>query len=193
MYRVRLLLAWLVLLLIVAVPFAYRAYVSTKYRNLRVVKQGKLYRSGQMSPAGFERVCREYGIGTVVTLREQKADGKYDDEEFEQRFCANNKIAFHRFPQCEWTRTGKHQYCATTLDSFLAILRDPKTEFPILIHCFAGIHRTGAHVAMYRMEVDGWTPQQAIAELQSMGTVRTKFDNDLLTFLGSYTPQKHQR
>jgi protein-tyrosine phosphatase len=38
-----------------------------------------------------------------------------------------------------------------------------------LIHCRAGLHRTGVISAVYRMEYDGWTPQEALRELKDHG------------------------
>ena len=54
------------------------------------------------------------------------------------------------------------------IDRFLEIMRDPKNH-PVLIHCKAGLHRTGVLTAVYRMEYQRWTPQQAIAELRANG------------------------
>lgn len=45
-------------------------------------------------------------------------------------------------------------------------LNDPASQ-PVLVHCRAGVARTGASVALYRMSVQGWTFDQAISELKS--------------------------
>jgi protein tyrosine/serine phosphatase len=39
----------------------------------------------------------------------------------------------------------------------------------VLIHCRAGLHRTGVMTAVYRMEYEGWTPGQAIEDLKANG------------------------
>ena len=70
MTRLTLLLSAVVVVLIAGFPFLYARQQHETYRNLRVVEEGVLYRSGQMTPAGFERVCREKGIRTVIKLRE---------------------------------------------------------------------------------------------------------------------------
>ena len=64
---------------------------------------------------------------------------------------------------------------------------DPMTK-PVLVHCFAGIHRTGGYVALYRMEHNGWTADDAIAEMKSMGTIRTTFDDEIPNYLQAYKP-----
>lgn len=35
---------------------------------------------------------------------------------------------------------------------------------PLLVHCFHGSDRTGAVIAMYRMVVQGWPREKAVAE-----------------------------
>ena len=81
MTRLSLLLASLVVALL-AFPFLYARQRHETYRNFRVVDEGNLYRSGQMSPAGIARVCREKGIKTVISLRdeEKQADDVQDEE-----------------------------------------------------------------------------------------------------------------
>ena len=39
----------------------------------------------------------------------------------------------------------------------------------VLVHCFAGLHRTGAYCAAYRMGFNGWSQQQAILEMKHLG------------------------
>ena len=61
-------------LLIVAPPVAFEVKSRTAYRNFHQVDAGKLYRSGQMTPATFARILREYRIGTVFSLRDTRDD-----------------------------------------------------------------------------------------------------------------------
>lgn len=181
----------LVLLLVAAAPFGYRAVVSTSYRNLRVVEDGVLYRSGQMSRAAFERVCRERGIGTVVKLREANDDKDQSLDQAQQQYCESHGIAFHRFPQADWSPLADGSIPGdANVKRFIELMDNPATKKPVLVHCFAGIHRTGPLVAAYRMEFGRWSNEDAIAEMTSMGTVRTTFADNLLTYLRSYTPRR---
>jgi protein-tyrosine phosphatase len=47
----------------------------------------------------------------------------------------------------------------------LKVLDDPARR-PVLVHCARGTCRTGAAVAYYRFERDGWTPEDVAGELQ---------------------------
>jgi tyrosine-protein phosphatase SIW14 len=69
------------------------------------------------------------------------------------------------------------------------MMSDPAVPKPVLIHCFAGIHRTGGHVAAYRIERNGWTPEEALRELQAHGTRRTTYAPNLVEFVRSFQPQ----
>src|SRR5439155_25412452 len=54
------------------------------------------------------------------------------------------------------------------IDRFLALMDDPET-YPVLLHCRAGLHRTGVMVAVYRMEYQGWSHEQAYEEMKANG------------------------
>jgi hypothetical protein len=50
----------------------------------------------------------------------------------------------------------------------LKILTDPAMR-PIAVHCQHGADRTGALVALYRMVVQGWSKEDALAEMDGGG------------------------
>ena len=54
--------------LVAATPLVYSSHRTSYSRNFRVVEEGVLYRSGQLTPAGLDRVIRERGIKTVVSF-----------------------------------------------------------------------------------------------------------------------------
>jgi protein tyrosine/serine phosphatase len=174
-------------LLIVAPPVAFEVKSRTAYRNFHQVDAGKLYRSGQMTPATFARIIREYRIGTVFSLRDTRDDQGTAADQWEEDLCRAAGVKYVRQPPADWSPVDGVIPGDKNVAQFLRVLRDSDTRFPILVHCFAGIHRTGVHCAIYRIEFDGWTPEEALVELQSMGTSRTTFAPNLLHYVGSYT------
>jgi protein tyrosine/serine phosphatase len=50
----------------------------------------------------------------------------------------------------------------------LSAITDPANQ-PVFLHCAQGRDRTGVVVAVYRMEVDGWSNAEAEAEMQTFG------------------------
>ena len=171
-------------------PVGYRSWSSTEFRNLRVVEADRLYRSGQMTPSGFRRVVREQGIRTVISLRDTRDDSGDHEDQPEMDYCRANGVAFYRLPPADWSPINGVIPGDRNIEEFLRILDDPATQRPVLVHCFAGIHRTGAHCAVYRMEYQNWSAAEAIAEMKSMGSPRTTFADNLLQYLESYTPRR---
>ena len=181
--------AVLVAVLIVGVPLAYRSYTSTKYRNFRVVRPDVLYRSGQMSGSGLASTVEQYGIKTVVSLRDIRDDGKPAPDKDEVAYCAAHGIRHVVLSPANWASVnGQPAPVEPNVAAFLKILDDPAAK-PVLVHCFAGIHRTGGYVSLFRMEYDGWPAEDAIREMKSMGTVRTTFDEEIPDYLRAYTPR----
>ena len=50
----------------------------------------------------------------------------------------------------------------------LSVMTDPANQ-PVYVHCSRGVDRTGVVVAVYRMEVDGWSEAGAEAEMEAFG------------------------
>ena len=57
---------------------------------------------------------------------------------------------------------------AGQMKQFLDFATDPKNQ-PCYVHCEAGKGRTGVATACYRMAVEGWSSDQAIAEAKKFG------------------------
>ncbi len=178
----------LMLAAVVGVPVVYRSHMSTKYRNFRVVEPGVLYRSGQMSVEGLASTVAQYGVKTVVTLRDARDDGRKPDTA-EDDWCASHGVKHVTLSPANWhDDAGGTPPVQENVTEFLKIVDDPKNR-PVLVHCFAGIHRTGGYVSVFRMEYDGWQPAEAIDEMESMGTARTVFDDEIRGYLRQYTPR----
>ena len=58
---------------------------------------------------------------------------------------------------------------------------------PVYLHCKVGRDRTGTFAAIYRIEVDGWTNEEAMEELQAFGY--HDYYKDLINFVKKYKPK----
>jgi tyrosine-protein phosphatase SIW14 len=188
---VRVAIALLFLITGMAVPYFYYEHQQAAFRNFRVVRPGYLYRSGQLTPSGLRRLVHEYGFRTVITLRERDdADEKTADQSrWEEEYCNQNSIAYVRIPARRWWIKDGPAPARKSVAKFLDVLRDPEHyPPPILLHCFAGEHRTGAYCAIYRMEFDGWSNIEAMAEMKRCGYVNLDKEWDVRSFIRLYQP-----
>jgi tyrosine-protein phosphatase SIW14 len=162
----------LAVLACVAAPVTLAVMEQRQIKNFHVVRPGVLYRSAQLTPTGLRRVVHDQRIRTVVNLREGTARFDLAEEEF----CRREEIRFIRLPPKGWDDSFGPAGVDDNVRVFLDVMRDP-ANYPVLVHCFAGIHRTGAYCAVYRMEFEGWDNASAIAEVKAMGY--DNFDNEL--------------
>jgi hypothetical protein len=174
--------------LIGGVPAWHAADRQSSYRNFRVVEEGVLYRSGQLPAPAFDRVVREYGVRTVVSLRDSYTDGPPPGLA-EQLYCEANAIRHVRISPAPWSTPDGRVPAGAGVREFVRLMDDRNRLKPVLVHCFAGIHRTGAHVAVYRMEFQGWSADAALDEMFTVHPRRSHFEEDLLGFLRSYRPR----
>lgn len=155
-----------------AAPFFYYRANYTTHKRLRVVEDGRVYRSGCMTADGFEEAIRRYGIRTVINLQEEAEDPDLPKSylnpmsEKESELCRRLGVRYELlFVDLKMPNTDAPP------DSFARFyqLMDDQDIYPVLIHCRAGLHRTGCIVALYRMEYNGWTRNEALAELRGNG------------------------
>lgn len=166
-------------LAVVGIPYAYHRSIYVHAKRLRVVTDGKFYRSGQMPADGFREAFRHYGIRCVVNLQEESRDPLLPETWFD------SWLKVRTVPESEVCREHGVRYIAldggvldepgqdtgsrpAVIDEFLEILDDP-ASYPILIHCKAGLHRTGLMTAIYRMDKEGRTTAEAVRELRANG------------------------
>ncbi len=186
----RLLFPLFCLALVVGAPSAYYYHQQFHYRNFRIVNEGKLYRSGQLSPAGLHRIWHEYGIATIVSLRDDDGLSGVKDPFWEQEYARKQEIVFVRIAPKQWSeKKAGPPPAEENVRRFLEIIHDPvRYPRPMLIHCFKGSHRTGIYVALYRMEVDRWSNEEALREMRRCGYDTLDTDEDIHAFLRQYVP-----
>jgi tyrosine-protein phosphatase SIW14 len=173
----------IVVVLLIVGPVVLALHEQAQMRNFHVVREGVLYRSGQMTPAGLKRAFHDHGIKTVICLR----DGTTRSDQEEEALCRSEEVAFVRIPPSSWGDVGGTVPVETGIKRFKEILSDPH-NYPVLVHCCAGIHRTGAYTAIYRMEFEHWTNGKAIAEMKACGYANLDDEMDILGFLEQYHP-----
>lgn len=120
-----------------------------------VVKPGILYRSGQLTSDQLAQAIKTYGIKTVVNF--QLLDAKLSAE---RELTESLGAEFVNLPMPGDGFGEEHQFREA-----LEAMDDPDRR-PVLVHCARGTCRTGASVALYRYERDGWTIKDVSAEMR---------------------------
>jgi hypothetical protein len=191
----------LFLAVLLTVPaFLYYRYTYTYRKRLRVVDPGLVYRSGSMTAPGFREAIKQLGIRTVLNLQDDVPDPNLANGYFgggiikERELCKELGVRYAFIGPDLVDRRKLPDARPKAIDQFLALMDDP-SNYPVLIHCKAGLHRTGCLVALYRMEYDGWTMEAALRELKSHGFgefVSTKANDYIREYVVGYRPRKRE-
>jgi hypothetical protein len=140
-------------------------------KRFQIVAPGVLYRSGQPTEFGLGHLIRREGVKTVVSLQlfdfrlhrgwfdPNEPDGAKESEFV--RGLGARPVQWPMGDEACWPWPN-----AWELEEFFRLLDDPANR-PVLIHCMGGRHRTGTFAALYRLEYDRWTPDQALDEMYS--------------------------
>ncbi len=111
-----------------------------------------LYRGAQPEPEGFAQL-RRLGIKTVISLRSFHSD---------RDACAATGLDYLQIDEKAWHAEDED------LVTFLRATTDPARQ-PVFVHCQHGADRTGTMIAAYRIVIQGWSKDQAIAEMTQGG------------------------
>jgi protein-tyrosine phosphatase len=118
-------------------------------------KRGVLYRSGQLTGEQLTAAVKRHNIQTVINLQ-------LPGEELaaERALCARLGVDFVNLPMPGDGFGEEWQF-----REILKITDDPERR-PVLVHCARGTCRTGAAVAIYRFERDGWMLEDVAIEMR---------------------------
>jgi protein tyrosine/serine phosphatase len=181
---------------VVGVPAFYHRWDYNYAKRLRVVTPGRVYRSGQLTADGFADAVTRNRIRTVINLQDEYPDPDVHRTFFsrdtvkESELCRRLGVRYVHLPPDLIARRRVPAERPAAIDRFLAVLDDPDA-YPVLIHCKAGLHRTGVMVAVYRMEYEGYSPQEAVREVKANGFGRaacTSANDYIMQYILTYRP-----
>ena len=151
-------------LTVAAVAYAGRERIKGVTNFGRVTEN--VFRGGEVSSKGLENL-HAMGVRTVIDL-----EGKSK----ERKACERLGIEYHAFPMDADERPDD-----ASVERILSILRN--AEEPLYVHCSAGKHRAGTISALYRIRVQGWSPEDAWGEQQSYGFGSAKEHRELYEYV----------
>ena len=121
-----------------------------------------IYRGSQPTLEGL-RTLKSMGIRTVVNLRHYHGKGEAEG-------CREVGLDYVRIPLASTEEPSD-----ADTRRFLAIVTDA-TRQPVYFHCWRGKDRTGTMCAVYRVAVQHWSADDALAEMDAFGSFKGYHD-----------------
>ncbi len=150
-------IAILVLVLIGTGKYVYDRHIN---HNFMAITEGKVYKSGVIPPDEIADYVQKYHIKSIVDLRFPGTGDDVNNPEIPAELTAE-KEAVEKLPGVNYFNNGCDQVPEQkNVDSFLKIMDNP-ANYPVLIHCYHGIGRSQLFSALYRIEYEGWSNEEA--------------------------------
>ena len=168
----RVLLGGVIVSTVLAAGFGlYAVFWRYHLKRLQTVREGALYRCAQPTEFGLRHLVDDLGVRTVVSLQlfdYRLYHGIFDpagpsgvkEAEYVEGLGAR-MVQWPMGEEAYWPWPTPWQF-----EAFFKLFDDP-ANLPVAIHCMGGRHRTGTVAAMYRIEYDRWSADDAIAEMRS--------------------------
>jgi predicted protein tyrosine phosphatase len=132
-------------------------------RRFVEVEPGRLYRSGQIDRHLIREVLDEHDIALIVSLRDDDRSRSDHREEIE----AARELGVERLVlNLHGDGTGDPRRYAVALAAMARANREGRA---VLVHCAAGVRRSAAAIALYKLLVDGEPADVAWRELDRFG------------------------
>lgn len=132
-------------------------------------------RGGQPTPEGFRNLAA-MGVKTIVDLR-----GAGERSKSEKKLVKALGMRYVHIPM-----SGIRPPTKDALSAALRVLNE-SSDGPVFVHCRRGSDRTGAVLAVYRMEHDKWENRDALNEARRFGMAWYQFPRQ--RYISAYKPK----
>lgn len=128
--------------------------------NFETITEGKVYKSGVIPPNEIESYVKKYNIKSIIDLCFPGTADLVNNPEIPTELTAE-KEAIAKIKGVNYFNNGSDQVpTQENIDSFLKIM-DNKDNYPVLIHCYHGVGRAEMYSAIYRIEYENFTNEEA--------------------------------
>ncbi len=125
--------------------------------NFHEVVPGRFFRSAQMTRDAMTRTVREHGIKSVIDLRLQ--DDEPDEKNVSEAEAVERGGAIYRHIPFSSARVDQRPSLLALITAYREL------PLPILVHCSSGTHRTGVASAIWLLDREGRSPEEAAGQL----------------------------
>lgn len=155
------------ILAIVLVLVGKYVYDMNINHNFETITEGKVYKSGVIPPSEIESYVKKYHIKSIVDLRFPGTTDLVNNPEIPAELTAE-KEAVAKIKGVNYFNNGSDQVPKQeNLDRFFKIM-DNKDNYPVLIHCYHGIGRAEMYSAIYRIEYENFTNEDARSGVRTL-------------------------
>lgn len=152
---------------------AYQVYTVNINYNFKTITEGKVYKSGVIPPENIDKYLKNNNIKTVIDLRIGNVIDPLNPSSTNE--ILKEKEAVEKVGVNYYNIPSKQIPSKENLEQFYSIL-DNKNAYPILIHCYHGTGRAILYSALYRVEYENHTPEQARMKTR-FPVLLSSFDN----------------
>jgi protein tyrosine/serine phosphatase len=179
--------------LLALIAGGYKLYdVYVNYRFM-AISEGKVYKSGVIPPDEIAGFVAKYKIKTIIDLRGPVTTDTINNPEMPADILAEKQAAA-KIPNLNWVNIPSNQVPnSSTLARFFEVM-DNAANYPVLIHCHHGIGRAQLYSALYRIEYEGWSPDDARRKA-AFPLLFSSFDDgtEKGEYLKAYQPRRLQK
>lgn len=135
--------------------------------NFETITNGKVYKSGVIPPNVIGDYVKEYHIKSIVDLRMPGTNDLVFNPENPGELLAE-KMAVERIGGVNYFSNPSEQIPNEQNIKIFTKIMDNKANYPVLIHCYHGTGRAELYSAIYRIEYENFTNEDARKGVRSL-------------------------
>lgn len=151
---------WFFVVAIILFFVGKEVYVMNINHNFETITEGKVYKSGVIPPDEIESYVKKYNIKSIVDLRMPGTNDLILNPEAPGELAAE-KAAVAKIKGLNYYSNPSDQVPTNKNIEVFTKIMDDKTNYPVLIHCYHGTGRAEMYSAIYRIEYENFTNEDA--------------------------------
>lgn len=128
--------------------------------NFETITEGKVYKSGVIPPNEIESYVKKYHIKSIVDLRMPGTNDLVLNPE-KPGDLLREKLAVAKIGGVNYFSNPSDQVPTEKNVEIFTKIMDNKANYPVLIHCYHGTGRAEMYSAIYRIEYENFTNEEA--------------------------------
>ncbi|MES2545967.1 MAG: dual specificity protein phosphatase family protein [Bacteroidota bacterium] len=154
----------LVIVLIFVGKYVYDMNIN---HNFETITEGKVYKSGVIPPDEIESYVKKYHIKSIVDLRMPGTNDLVLNPEKPGELAAEKKAVAKITGVNYYSNPSEQVPNEKNIAAFTKIM-DDKSNYPVLIHCYHGTGRAEMYSAIYRIEYENFSNEEARNNVRTM-------------------------